>query len=218
MGVTLEDPAVLQLEDIVTGFLGMTVQLHHLGHEVVGMNELVQGRADCALVVARAEDLGRYVPHVGHLLIEAQNLPIEIDHEDPVGGRLEGRAQQGEGSAGFALRVAAIGDVVYETHQVQRVSSHRPHDGNRLVDPDDFPILTDVALLHPVLGQLTRANASDEFLAGRHIVGMREVFELELEDLFAGISGDLTVALIDGYPLFRECQVRNADSGLLESR
>src|SRR6266516_6091347 len=88
----LEGASILELENIVTGFVGMTIKLDHFRQEFVGIKEFVEGSVDGHLIVATAEYLRRNLPHVGHLLIEAEDLAIQIHHQNPVSRGFEGGA------------------------------------------------------------------------------------------------------------------------------
>ena len=74
--VSLERAAIFQLQHVVARFFSMTIELDDLRHELVRIDELLESGGDGALIVAAGEHLGRDLPHVGHLLIEAQDLPI----------------------------------------------------------------------------------------------------------------------------------------------
>src|SRR4051812_25327947 len=188
----------------------MIVKLDDLRHELVGIYQLVQRRLDRALIVAAGEDLRRDLPHVGHLLIEAENLTLAVDHQNAVGRRLQRRAQQRERAARLRLRFPPLGDVLDETNQIERLPIDGSHDRHGQVHPDDASILPYIALLHPVLGELTVANASNEIETGRNILGMRQILDLRLENLFARIARDVAVALINRYPLLVEGQMSDA--------
>src|ERR1700730_5976987 len=100
------------------------------------------------MIVSGGENLSRNPPHVGQLLIEAQNLSFEIDDQNSVGCRFEGGAKEGQGSARFGLSVASLRYVLDESDQVQRCSSRGPNDRHREVNPDDSAVLPNIALLH----------------------------------------------------------------------
>ena len=216
--VPLECTAVFELEDIVARFVGMPIKLDDLRHELVRINQLLQRRVDRPLIVAAREDLRRNLPHVSHFLVETQNLAFEIDHQNAVGRRLQRRTQQRQGSARFRLRFTSRTDVLDESHDVHRVAAGGADGRHRKVYPDDASILPDVALLHFVLGEITHTNATKEIEAGGDIIRMGKILDLELQNLFAGVAGDLAIALIDRDPLLVEREMGNANGGLLESR
>ena len=96
----------------------MVVEVLHLRHEIFGMSELGDCGIDSRFVVSRSEDLGGDAPHVRHFLVEAEDLPVHIDHQDAIGGRLERSAQKGESSARLVLCLATLCDVFNERDQV----------------------------------------------------------------------------------------------------
>ena len=84
------------------------------------------------------------------------------------------------------------------------------------MDPDDVAVGPDVPLFHLVLGQLPRANASDELAGGGNVLWMCQLLDLELEDFLPGVARDLAVALIDRDPFLGKSHMGDADRRLLE--
>src|SRR2546426_10798062 len=72
LGVALEDPAVLEGEDVEARGLGSGVEVTHLGAEALRAGELLQHERDRLRVVPRLEDRVRDAPQLGELAVEAQ--------------------------------------------------------------------------------------------------------------------------------------------------
>ena len=216
--VTLERAPIFEFEHVVAGFLGMTIELDDLGQELIRIKKLVERRVDGSLIVAARENVGWDLPHVRHLLVEAEDLAVEIDDEDAIGGRFQRRTQEREGSACFGLRFASQRDVLDEGNDVHGIAAGRTNDGDGEIHPDDAPILADIALFQLVLGKLAGPDPTNEIQAGGEVVRMCELLDLELQELFALVTSDLAKTLIDRNPILTQGEVGDPDRRLLEGR
>ena len=111
--VALEDPSVRELDDVVRRRLGALVQLADLAHEQLRVHQLVEDERQGDGVVEGVEDLRRDLPQVDEALVEARDAPGVVDDEDPVGGGVEGRRQQGQGAVELVVGPLAVGDVLH---------------------------------------------------------------------------------------------------------
>jgi hypothetical protein len=94
LGVTLEEPAVQEL-DLVMAALGRhRPELGGLPGELLRMHQLVEHRVLELRVVSGGQHGRVDPPHVQELLVVAQDPPARVDHQDPVGGGVQGRFQQ----------------------------------------------------------------------------------------------------------------------------
>ena len=90
----LEQPAVLEIQEVEAFGLRGRVELADLREELLGIPELVEHEGDRPLVVARSQNLGRDAPHDRELAVRGYDPAVPVDDEDPVGGRFERRPQQ----------------------------------------------------------------------------------------------------------------------------
>ena len=91
--VALEHPAVLELDRVPARRLGRRVQLPHLAEERGRVDQLVEHLRDHVVVVAGLDGPLGQVPQLGEAAVEAGDAPFVVDHEDAVGGGLQGRGE-----------------------------------------------------------------------------------------------------------------------------
>ena len=82
--VALEDPAVLELQDVEALHVRLGVDLLDLPPELLGGVELLAREGDRLLVVARFQHLRRDPPHPGVALVVGDDASLAVDGEDAV--------------------------------------------------------------------------------------------------------------------------------------
>ena len=115
-GETLEDPAVLEFEDVRRLVLGVGGEEFGDREECLGIDQLIEHGRD-GLVVHGAvhlvihEALGD-LEHLAQTAVDTGDGAGLVDDEDTVSRRVEGGLQQRQGVAQFELHGSAGGDVV----------------------------------------------------------------------------------------------------------
>ena len=119
MRVALEDPAVGERERVVALGLGRRVQLVDLRQERVGVGSWpARGRWRRRRRAPSSTSLG-HAPHLDEPAVVAGDAALDVDHEDAVGGRVEGGVEQRQRVVQLGLALSkgvlgspAIGDVL----------------------------------------------------------------------------------------------------------
>ena len=93
---SLEDPAVLEVENVETFLERMIVKMAHLREKLIRRSELGHDIFDRKVVVIGRQNIGRDVPHLHERLVVRKDLPVQSDGQDAVEGRIKRGAQQGE--------------------------------------------------------------------------------------------------------------------------
>ena len=110
--VALDDPTVLELDQVAALGVGLRVQLAHLRREAVGVDELSEHVAQRDAVVTGGEHRLGELPHLGEALVEARDPALEIDDEDAVGGGVERGVEERERRPQLDVDGLAVGDVL----------------------------------------------------------------------------------------------------------
>ena len=170
----LEDPAVLEFEHVAALRPVHLVDLFHLGDELGGTGQLVADVGGERRAIGALEDRLGDLPHLGEALVEADHPPVGPDHQDAVGGGVEGRLQQGERRPQLEIGRPPLGDVVAgDDVPADRRVVHQVHEGE----------LEGEGLLVPV---------ADEGDGHRHRTGhrgaARRPFERPFEILTVGLG------------------------------
>ena len=128
---SLDDAAVLERQDVGALALGALPDLLQPGHELVRVDQLVEGDGQGRHVVVSGHRVVWQTPDLHEAAVEVGDLPGRVRHEDAVGGGVQGCGQAGEGLAQVVLDRhlgAGVvrrddepldGRVLQEVHQVQ---------------------------------------------------------------------------------------------------
>ena len=94
-GVLLQAAPVLQLQHVDALHFRMLVQRGQVAQEFGGIGQLIDQVSDQPLIFVLFQQLGRDAPHVGEALVPGEDASLLSDHQNAVGGGVEGRLQQG---------------------------------------------------------------------------------------------------------------------------
>src|ERR671914_635194 len=157
------------------------------------VEELVGGLAD-QLVLRPAEQLG------GGRVGEGDSSAL-VGVVDALAGELEDAvAVAGEAvelGAGALEPLAPLGDVLDETHALERPALVVADDRHREGDPDDLAVLADVALVERVALALATEDLAREAQVHVAVGGMGDVREAEAGQLGGVVAGEAAEGLVD---------------------
>ena len=84
--VTLENPAIVELDLVLADCIGLRVQGAHLRQELIGIFYQFRYVPKHAVVISGGQQIVRKAPHFGEAFIVVGGPAVVVHHQDSVGG------------------------------------------------------------------------------------------------------------------------------------